>query len=361
MKKIKIDRAIQERPATRKQTRNEKIRQSLTEHVDVQVIPAITDREGYEKPKLRVCAYCRVSTDMDTQALSYELQVQNYTDYIRGNDEWQFAGIYADRGISGTSLKHRDEFNRMIEDCKAGKIDLIITKAVTRFARNVLDCISTIRMLKQLEHPVAVYFETERINTLDTTSETYLGLISLFAQGESESKSESLKWSYIRRWKRGTGIYPTWSLLGYEMGEDGKWQIVEAEAELVRIIYDMYLNGYADVNRHYQTIRKYAQSTGRNFYAFGWLLDISRCLYTLRTGRIISKTKAAAWALQNDLCPDVHALTTALDVRRCPLKYRDDQETFDYAETLGEPVQRFADVLEQELKAIASEEAKKSN
>ena len=94
MKKIKIDRAIQERPATRKQTRNEKIRQSLTEHVDVQVIPAITDREGYEKPKLRVCAYCRVSTDMDTQALSYELQVQNYTDYIRGNDEWQFAGIY---------------------------------------------------------------------------------------------------------------------------------------------------------------------------------------------------------------------------------------------------------------------------
>lgn len=151
MKKIKIDRAIQERPATRKQTRNEKIRQSLTEHVDVQVIPAITDREGYEKPKLRVCAYCRVSTDMDTQALSYELQVQNYTDYIRGNDEWQFAGIYADRGISGTSLKHRDEFNRMIEDCKAGKIDLIITKAVTRFARNVLDCILRKIVLLRLE------------------------------------------------------------------------------------------------------------------------------------------------------------------------------------------------------------------
>ena len=116
---------------------------------------------------------------------------------------------------------------------------------------------------------------------------------------------------------------------------------------------------YADVNRYDQMIRKYAQSTGRNFYAFGWLLDISRCLYTLRTGRILSKTKAAEWALQNNLCPDVHALTTALDVRRCPLKYRDDQETFDYAETLGEPVQRFADVLEKELKAIASEEAKK--
>lgn len=108
---------------------------------------------------------------------------------------------------------------------------------------------------------------------------------------------------------------------------------------------------YADVNRHYKTIIKYAQSTGRNFYSFGWLLDISRCIYTLRTGRIISKTKAAEWALQNNLCPDVHALTTALNVRRSPLKYQDDKDTFDYAETLGEPVQRFADVLEKELKA----------
>ena len=109
---------------------------------------------------------------------------------------------------------------------------------------------------------------------------------------------------------------------------------------------------YSDVNRHYKTIRKYAQSTGRNFYSFGWLLDISRCIYTLRTGKIISKTNAAEWALQNNLCPDVHALTTALNVRRCPLKYRYDKDTFDYAETLGEVVQRFADVLEKELKAF---------
>ncbi len=245
MKEIKLERTIQPRPSSRKQQRNEKIRERLTERVEVQIIPALADRDGYEKRKQRVCAYCRVSTDMDTQALSYELQVQNYTEYITSNEEWEFVGVYADRGISGTSLKHRDDFNRMIADCRAGKIDLIITKAVTRFARNVLDCISTIRMLKQLEHPVGVFFETERINTLDTTSETYLGLISLFAQGESESKSESLKWSYIRRWKRGTGIYPTWSLLGYEVDEDGKWVIVEEEAELIRIIYDMYLNGYS--------------------------------------------------------------------------------------------------------------------
>lgn len=245
MKKLKMERTIQERPSSRKQERNAKIRERLNTHVEVQVIPAITDRDGYEKPKQRVCAYCRVSTDMDTQALSYELQVQNYTEYIHANPDWQFVDIYADKGISGTSLRHRDDFNRMIADCKAGKIDLIITKAVTRFARNVLDCISTIRMLKQLEPPVAVYFETERINTLDTTSETYLGLISLFAQGESESKSESLKWSYIRRWKRGTGIYPSWNLLGYEVNEEGSWVIVEEEAELVRAIFDMYLTGYS--------------------------------------------------------------------------------------------------------------------
>ena len=101
--------------------------------------------------------------------------------------------------------------------------------------------------------------------------------------------------------------------------------------------------------RSYKTIRKYAQSTGRNFYSFGWLLDISRCIYTLRTGKIISKTKAAEWALQNNLCPDVRALTAALNVRRCPLKYRYDKDTFDYAETLGEGIRRFADVLEKEL------------
>lgn len=277
MKKVKIERTVQPRPATRKQQRNAKIREKLTDHVEVQVIPALSERDGYEKRKLRVCAYCRVSTDMDTQALSYELQVQNYTEYITSNDEWEFAGIYADRGISGTSLKHRDEFNRMIADCRAGKIDLIITKAVTRFARNVLDCISTIRMLKQLDPPVGVFFETERINTLDTTSETYLGLISLFAQGESESKSESLKWSYIRRWRRGTGIYPTWSLIGYDTDEDGKWVIIEEEAELVKIIYDMYLTGHSSPQiAEILTRSGIPTSTNKQVWSSGAVLGILR-------------------------------------------------------------------------------------
>ena len=138
----------------------------------------------------------------------------------------------------------------------------------------------------------------------------------------------------------------------------GKAELIESSILLYgkdtrkELKYPDFQELYSDVDRHYKIIRKYAQSTGRNFYSFGWLLDISRCIYTLRTGKIISKTKAAEWALQNNLCPDVHALTTALNVHRCPLKYRYDKDTFDYAETLGEPVQRFADVLEKELKAI---------
>lgn len=115
--------------------------------------------------------------------------------------------------------------------------------------------------------------------------------------------------------------------------------------------YPAFHELHADVNRHYGTIRKYAQSVGRSFYSFGWMLDIARCIYTFRTGKIIAKTEAAKWALTNHLCPDPNALTTALKVRRNPLKYRNDKETFDYAETLADPIQRFADVLEKELEA----------
>ncbi len=105
----------------------------------------------------------------------------------------------------------------------------------------------------------------------------------------------------------------------------------------------------ADVKHHYETIRKYAQETGRSFYSFGWMLDIARCIYTLRTGKIIAKTQAAEWALENNICPDSDVLKIALKVRRKPLDYKEDKQIFDYAQTLAEPIQRFADVLEQEL------------
>ena len=121
-------------------------------------------KQEEEKPKLRVAAYCRVSTDSDEQATSYEAQVEHYTEFIQKNPEWEFAGIYADDGISGTNTKNRDEFNRMIEDCEAGTIDMIITKSISRFARNRLDCLKYIRQLKDKNIPV--FFEKEAINTM---------------------------------------------------------------------------------------------------------------------------------------------------------------------------------------------------
>ena len=183
---------------------------------EVQIIPAKRDLtpEASQK-KLRVCAYCRVSTDEDMQASSYELQVQNYTKMIHENPEWEFAGIFADEGISGTSVLHREHFLEMIEKCKAGEIDLIITKQVSRFARNVLDSLNYIYMLRKLNPPVGVYFETEKLNTLDRSSDMIITVLSLVAQSESEQKSNSLKWSFKRRRAQGIGVYPHWALLGY--------------------------------------------------------------------------------------------------------------------------------------------------
>ena len=178
------------------------------------------------------------------QASSYELQVQNYTKMIQENPEWEFAGIFADEGISGTSVLHREHFLEMIEKCKAGEIDLIITKQVSRFARNVLDSLNYIFMLRKLNPPVGVYFETEKLNTLDRSSDMVITVLSLVAQSESEQKSNSLKWSFKRRRAQGLGIYPSWALLGYK-GHD--WEIIEDEADVVRTIYSLYLEGYSTI------------------------------------------------------------------------------------------------------------------
>lgn len=213
---------------------------------EVQIIPAKKDLPSQEeKKKLRVCAYCRVSTDEDTQASSYELQVQNYTKMIQENEEWEFAGIFADEGISGTSVLHREHFLEMIEKCKAGEIDLIITKQVSRFARNVLDSLSYVFMLRSLNPPVGVYFETEKLNTLDKNSDMVFTVLSLVAQSESQQKSDSLKWSFRRRRAQGLGIYPNWALLGYGMDEEKNWVIIEEEADVVHTIYSLYLEGYS--------------------------------------------------------------------------------------------------------------------
>ena len=194
--------------------------------------------------RLRVAAYCRVSTDSDEQVTSYELQKNYYEELIAKHDNWDLVEIYADEGISGTSLNHRVGFAKMINDAKDGKIDLIMTKSISRFARNVVDCISIIRILKKLNPPVRVFFETENIDTGKSDSEVMLNLLAIFAQEESHTKSEIMTWSIHQRFASGNFITPR--LFGYEIDRDkpDRYIIVEEEAKVIRLIYAMYVVGY---------------------------------------------------------------------------------------------------------------------
>lgn len=191
--------------------------------------------------KRRVAAYARVSTDKDEQENSYNAQIDHYTDFIKNNPEWEFAGMYADEGLSGTSLKKRDDFNRMIQDALDGKIDLIIVKSVSRFARNTVDSLSTIRKLK--ERNIEVYFEKENIYTLDGKGELFITIMSSLAQEESRSLSENVKRGQRWSFEKGKVHLPYGRFLGYEKGEDGLPKIVEKQAEIVRTIFDMFLKG----------------------------------------------------------------------------------------------------------------------
>lgn len=193
------------------------------------------------KPKLKVAAYCRVSTDSEEQATSYDAQVEHYTEFIRKNPEWEFAGIYADDGISGTNTKKREEFNRMIEDTMAGKIDMIITKSISRFARNTLDCLKYIRQLK--EKNVPVFFEKENINTMDSKGEVLLTIMASLAQQESESLSKNVKMGLQFRYQNGeVQVNHNW-FLGYTKDENGHLIIDEDQAIIVRRIFREYLQG----------------------------------------------------------------------------------------------------------------------
>ena len=188
----------------------------------------------------RVCAYCRVSTNSADQKNSFEAQVDYYTRLIGEKEGWVLAGIYADEGRTGTKLYRRDDFQLMMEDCRQGKIDLILTKSVTRFARNTLDSIKAIRELKALG--IGVYFEKERVNTLMEKSEQMITILSSIAQGESESISTNNKWSVVRRFRNGTFIISS-PPYGYENNEYGELVIKKEEAEIVRWIFDEYLGG----------------------------------------------------------------------------------------------------------------------
>ena len=194
-----------------------------------------------DRPKLRVAAYCRVSTDSEEQATSYEAQVEHYTNYINGNADWEFAGIYADDGITGTNTKKRDEFNRMIEDCMEGKIDMVITKSISRFARNTLDCLKYIRQLKDKNIPV--FFEKENINSMDSKGEIMLTIMASLAQQESQSLSQNVKLGFQYRYQQGEVQVNHNRFLGYTKDENKRLVIVPEEAEVVKRIYWEYLKG----------------------------------------------------------------------------------------------------------------------
>ncbi len=211
----------------------------------VRVIPPTINRTTAvpvgKVAKRKVAAYARVSTDQEEQLTSYEAQVSYYTDFIQANDDWKFVKVYTDEGVTGTSTKHREGFQEMIEDALAGKIDLIVTKSVSRFARNTVDSLTNIRLLK--EHGTEVYFEKESIWSFDSKGELLLTIMSSLAQEESRSISENVRWGQRKKFSDGRYSLNYRHFLGYDKGEDGKLVINPEQAEIVRQIFGMYLEG----------------------------------------------------------------------------------------------------------------------
>lgn len=237
---------VPEKPVVQVRKAKKKKKNNLARReYEVQVIPAtkgVTPPGETPKAK-RVAAYCRVSTDEEAQSTSFDLQVKHYTEYIGAHEDWVMAGIYADEGISGTQMKHRDQFLKMIAECEAGNIDMVITKSISRFARNTVDCLTTIRKLKGLKNPVEIYFEKERLYSLDDKTDMVLSLMASIAQEESRSISANIRWAIRNRMKNGTQKVPTSGLLGYDTDEDGNMVIIAEEAEIVRTIYKSFVQG----------------------------------------------------------------------------------------------------------------------
>lgn len=211
-------------------------------------------KHNNENALLRVAAYCRVSTDSEDQLESYKAQVANYTDVIAKNPKWRFVDIYADEGITGTQTKKRENFMRMIKDCEKGKIDLILTKSVARFARNTVDSLKYVRKLKAMG--IGVYFEEQNLDSLKADSEMFIGLHSVVAQAQSENISMNVRWGIQQRMKSGTFAF-RYNLLGYRKGADGQPEIVPEDAGHIRTIYRMYLNGNS-----LDQIKEYLESNG---------------------------------------------------------------------------------------------------
>jgi Site-specific recombinases, DNA invertase Pin homologs len=230
------------------QSENDRRRKAIEERVRngsqdrPALIPAKPAVSAMDSDKtLRVAAYCRVSTDAVEQETSYELQKEHFESLIRMHPNWRLAGIYADKGKSGTNTRHRDSFRKLIDDCYAGKIDLVVTRAVSRFARNLLDCLNYVRELKKIG--VEIFFEQESLRTMDGTSEMILTVLSMVAQEESHIKSEAMNSSIEIRF--GLGMFLTPALLGYDHIGPGELQLNYSESLTVKKMYYMLLNGYS--------------------------------------------------------------------------------------------------------------------
>ena len=210
---------------------------------DLEIIPAKPKFDFFkDMSEKRVAIYVRVSTDSTQQTSSYEMQQKYYSDFVAGRPNWKLVQIYADEGISGTSLKNRDAFNQMILDCKNGEIDLIITKSVSRWSRNILDGVGCVRELAAQSPPVGVFFENEGLYSLDPDTATILSIHSTMAEQESRTKSASMNSSILMRFSHGLFLTPP--LIGYDIDENGDLIINQEEANTVRLIFFMYLYGY---------------------------------------------------------------------------------------------------------------------
>ena len=276
----------------------------------------LVDKEKYRQK--RVAAYCRVSTGSEEQLTSYKTQMKVYTDMIASNKDWELAGIFADEGISGTRADKRPQFKKMISDCLNGKIDMIITKSVSRFARNTVECLEFVRMLKA--RGIGVFFEEQNIDTLKADSELYLVIYAGFAQSESESMSKNITWAYRKNFENGIGNFFTNKLLGYKRGENGEPEIVPEEAEVVKEIFNRYIGGetlqqiadliesrhYTFKNKKFTFSRSFIRSILRNEkYAGDMILQKTISVDCITKTRKRNQGEAPMYLVQNHHVPIV--------------------------------------------------------
>ena len=210
----------------------------------VRVIPATVNPQEKLKSEyrqIRVAAYCRVSTKQEEQLNSYDVQVKFYTEKIQSEPKWSLVGIFADKGITGTSVKKRDEFNRLMRLCKRGKVDMIITKSISRFSRNTVDCLKYVRMLRELN--IDVFFEEQGIHSIDPGAEFYITIYGSIAQSESENISANVKWGKAQSAREGKVPFNYKRSIGYRKGEDGNPEIDPEQAAVVKLIYERFLAG----------------------------------------------------------------------------------------------------------------------